>query len=86
MLKEDNTLSALNIQKKIINKGVNVSTSTIRRALKMRKYMYKKTNIAIMIIKSDQMKAIKLFWEKYLEENWPNISLMMKLFSNEKNE
>ena len=42
MLKEDNTLSALNIQKKIINKGVNVSTSTIRRALEMRKYMYKK--------------------------------------------
>ena len=37
-----------------------------------------------MIIKSDQMKAIKLFWEKCLEENWPNIYLMMKLFSNEK--
>ena len=41
MLKEDNTLSALDIQKKLIDKGVNVSASTIRRALKMRKYTYK---------------------------------------------
>ena len=41
ILKEDNALSALNIQKKLIDKGVNVSASTIRRALKMRKYTYK---------------------------------------------
>ena len=41
ILKVDNTLSALDIQKKLIDKGVNVSTLTIRRALKMRKYTYK---------------------------------------------
>ena len=41
MLKEVNTLSASDIQKKLINNGVNVSTSTIRRALKMKKYSYK---------------------------------------------
>ena len=41
MLKEDNTLSAFDIQKKLIDNGVNVSTSTIRRALKMRKYTCK---------------------------------------------
>ena len=40
MLKEVNTLSALDI-KKLIDKGVNASTSTIRRALKMRKHTYK---------------------------------------------
>ena len=65
-----NTLSALDIQKKLIDKGVNVSTSTIRRVLKMRKYTYKKPNIATMILKSNQMKERKLFWEKYLEEDW----------------
>ena len=70
ILKVDNTLSALDIQKKLIDKGVNVSTSTIRRALKMRKYTYKKPNIATMILTSNQMKARKLFWEKYLEEDW----------------
>ena len=41
MLKEVNTLSALDIQKKLIDNGVNVSTSIIRRALKIRKYTYK---------------------------------------------
>ena len=41
MLKEDNTLSAFDIQKKLIDNGVNVSTSTIRRALKMRKNICK---------------------------------------------
>ena len=55
---------------KLIDKGVNVSISTIRRALKMRKYTYKKPNIATMILTSNQMKAKKLFWEKYLEEDW----------------
>ena len=41
MLKEVNTLSALDIQQKVIDKGINVSTSTIRRALEIRKYTYK---------------------------------------------
>ena len=41
MLKYNNTLSALDIQKKLIDNGVNASVSTIRRALKMRKYSYK---------------------------------------------
>ena len=31
MLKEDNTLSAFEIKKKLIDKGVNASASTIRR-------------------------------------------------------
>ena len=35
-MKKDNSLSALDIQKKLIDKGVNMSTSTIRRELKMR--------------------------------------------------
>ena len=70
ILKVDNTSSALDIQKKLIDKGVNVSTSTIRRELKMRKYTYKKPNIATMILTSNQMKARKLFWEKYLEVEW----------------
>ena len=40
MLKVNNNLSVLDIQKKLIDKEVNVSTSAIRRALKMRKYTY----------------------------------------------
>ena len=70
ILKVDNNLSALDIQKKLIDKEVNASTSTIRRALKMRKYTYKKTNIVTMILTSNHMKARKFFWEKYLEEDW----------------
>ena len=30
----------------------------------------KKLNIVTMILTSNQMKARKLFWEKYLEEDW----------------
>ena len=71
MLKDDNTLSALDIQKKLIDNGENVSTSTIRRALKMKKYTYKKPNIKTMILTSNQMKARELLWEKYLEEDRP---------------
>ena len=41
MLKNVNNLSALDIKKKLVDNGVNVSTSTIRRALKIRKYTYK---------------------------------------------
>ena len=36
MMKEDNSLSAFEIQKKLIDKGVNASVSTIRRALKVK--------------------------------------------------
>ena len=60
MLKENNTLSALEIQKKLIDKGVNVSISKIRRALKMRKYKYQNTNIDTMILTSNQAKARKM--------------------------
>ena len=42
MKQKDNILWALDIQKKLIDKGVNVSTSIIRRALKMRKNTYKR--------------------------------------------
>ena len=49
MLKEDNILSAFEIQKKLIDKGVNVSTSTIRRALKVKRYKYQHPNNATMI-------------------------------------
>ena len=83
ILKGDNTLSALDIQKKLIDKGVNVSTSTIRRALKMRKYTYKKPNIATMILTSNQMKARKLFWEKYLMEDWSKYIFTDEVVSKE---
>ena len=67
MIKEDYTLSALNIQMKLIEKGVNVSASTIRRTLKLRKYTYK--NIAIMILTSNHIKTKKIVLDKYLEED-----------------
>ena len=41
MIMKKNILSTLDIQKKLIDKGVNVSASIIRRALKMRKYSCK---------------------------------------------
>ena len=59
MLKEDYTLSALNIQIKLIYKGVNVSASIIRRILKLKSIHIK--NIAIMILTSNQIKAKKCF-------------------------
>ena len=68
MLKEDNTLSALDIQKKLIDKWVSMSTSTIRRALKMRKYTYKnKYCYNDLNIESNESK--KMFWEICLEED-----------------
>ena len=60
MLREDNTLSALEIQKELIDKWVNVSISKIRKALKMRKYRYQNTNIDTMILTSNQAKARKI--------------------------
>ena len=86
MLKVDNTLLSLDIQKKLIDKGVSVSTSTIRRTLKMRKYTYKKPNIATMIFTSNQMKARKLFWEKYLEEDLSIYIYWWSCFQRRKNE
>ena len=86
MLKVDNTLSALDIQKKIIDKGVNLSVSTIRKALKMRKYSYKKQNIATIILTSIQMKARKLFSEKYLMEDISKYIHWWSCFQRRKNE
>ena len=62
MLKEVNTLSALDIIK-LIDNGVNVSTSTIRRALKMRKHTYKKTKYCYndLNIESNESKRIALW-------------------------
>ena len=85
-LKEDNTLSELDIQKKLIEKGVNMSASTIRRALKVGKYTYKIPNISTMILTSNQMKARKLFWGKYLEEDWSKYIFTNEVFFSRKNE
>ena len=60
MVKEYNTLSALEIQKKLIDKWVNVSIFKIRKALKMRKYKYQNSNIDTMISTSNQAKARKM--------------------------
>ena len=42
ILKDDNTLSAGEIQQKLEEQGIRVSNSSITRALKSRKYNYKK--------------------------------------------
>ena len=65
ILEVDNTLSAFEIQKKLIDKEVNMSTSTIRIALKVRRHKYQKPNIAAMILTSNYMTARKMLWEKY---------------------
>ena len=49
MLKEDNTLSTFEIQKKLIDKRVNENASTIRSTLKVKRYKYQNPNIATMI-------------------------------------
>ena len=68
-LEVDNTLSAFEIQKKLIDKEVNMSTSTIRIALKVIRYKYQKPNIAAMILTSNLTITRKMLWEKYLGED-----------------
>ena len=57
LLKEDNTLSAVEKQQKMDSLGIKVSNSTIRRALNAKKYAYRKPNIESMLLNTNQKKA-----------------------------
>ena len=45
-----------------------------------------KPNIALIILTSSQMKARKLFWDKYLKEDWSKYIHWWSCFQRRKNE
>ena len=53
--------------------GIKVSDSSIRRALKIRKYAYKKPNIETMILNADQKKMRKEFCQNYIDSDYSKI-------------
>ena len=69
LLKEDNTLSAEEIQQKMDNQGIKVSNSTIRRALNAKKYTYRKPNIESMLLNTNQKKTRIEFSQNYIDSD-----------------
>ena len=69
-LKADNTLSSTEIRQKLDAQGIKVSDSSIRRALKIRKYAYKKPNIETMILNAAQKKTRKEFCQNYIDSDY----------------
>ena len=70
ILKDDNTLSAEEIQQKLEEQGIRVSNSSITRALKSRKYNYKKPSVETMHFNDVQMKARKEFCQNYIDSDY----------------
>ena len=70
ILKDDNTLSAGEIQQKLEEQGIRVSNSSITRALKSRKYNYKKPNVETMLLNDVQKKARKEFCQNYIDSDY----------------
>ena len=52
------------------SQGIKVSSSTIRRALRHRKYTYRKPNIESMLLNSAQKKVREDFCQKYLDSDY----------------
>ena len=50
--------------------GIKVSYSSKRRALKIRKYAYKKPNIETMILNAAQKKTRKEFCQNYIDSDY----------------
>ena len=70
LLKEDNTLSAEEIQQKMDNQGIKVSNSTIRRALNAKKHTYRKPNIESMLLNTNQKKKRIEFSQNYIDSDY----------------
>ena len=69
-MKEDNTLSAEEIQQKMDIQGIKVSNSTIRRALNDKKYTYRKPYIESMLLNTNQKKARIEFSQNYIDHDY----------------
>ena len=69
ILKDDNTLSAVEIQQKLEEQGIRVSNSSITSALKLRKYNYKKTNVETMLLNYVQKILRKDFCQNYINSD-----------------
>ena len=80
LLKEDNTLSAEEIQQKMDNQGIKVSNSTIRRALNAKKYTYRKPNIESMLLNTNQKKKRIEFSQNYIDSDYIKWSLQTSVF------
>ena len=69
-LKADNTLSSTEIRQKLDAQGIKVSDNSIRSALKIRKYAYKKSNIETIILNTAQKKTRKEFCQNYIDSDY----------------
>ena len=70
ILKDDNTVSAGEIQQKYKEQVIRFSNSSITRALKSRKYNYKKQNAETMLLNDVQKKSRKEFCEIYIDSDY----------------
>ena len=70
ILKDDNTLSAGEIQQKLEEQGIRVSNISITIALKSRKYNNKKPNVETMLLNDVQKKARKEFCQNYIDSDY----------------
>ena len=73
ILKDDNTLNGWEIQQKLEEQGIRVSNRSITRALKSRKYNYKKPNVETMLLNDVQKKARKEFCQNYIDSDYSKI-------------
>ena len=55
------------------SQGIKVSSSTIRRALRHRKYTNRKPNIESMLLNLEQKKVSEDFCQKYLDSDYTKI-------------
>ena len=69
LIKENNILSSEKIQQKDYQ-GIKVSKSSIRWALKARKYEHKNRNITAMFIYTNQKKAWKELIKNYIDTDY----------------
>ena len=74
-LKADNTLSLTEIRQKLEAQEIKISDSSIRRALKIRKYAYKKLNIKTIILNAGQKRTRKEFCQNYIDSDYLKIYL-----------
>ena len=69
-MKDENTLSAEEIQHNIDSQGIKVSNSAIIRTLKAKKYTYRKPNIESMLLDTNQKKARIEFSQNYIDSDY----------------
>ena len=86
-LKADNTLILTEIRQKLEAQEIKMSDSSIRSALKIRKYVYKKSNIETIILNVGQKRTRKEFWKKnYIDSDYLKYIYKKCIFKRENKE